>query len=117
MPDKKTPKEQDYSIIIESIRGVNKAVDKLSVKLDGVSSIAMSMSNEIARLDERVTFALESQKGQASDMSDIKKRVGKLETYDASDTRMKDITTKVMLVVLSIMGTGIVMYISQHAIK
>ena len=73
----------------------------------------MSMSNEIARLDERVTFALDAQKGQVADMSDIKKRIGKLETYDASDTKMKDITTKVMLVVLASMGTGIVMYLTS----
>jgi len=109
MAEKTPAKDQDYSLMVESIKGVNKAVDKLSVKLDGVTNIAMSMSNEIARLDERVTFALDQQKNHANDMTNIKERVSKLESYDVADNKSKELMSKVMLVVLSVILTGILM--------
>lgn len=114
MATKDTNKNQDYIVLIEAIKTVNKSVDKLSVKLDGVATIAMSMSNEIARLDERVTFALEQQKEHASDIAYLKSRLVKLESYDAADSRIKNITTKIFLICLSALVTGLLMYITNN---
>ena len=113
MPEKKTSKGQDYTLILEQIKSVNQSVDKLSVKLDGVTNIAMSMSNEIARLDERVAFVLESQKGQVSELADVKRRIATLESADAADNKMKDFWTKLFLMSTSALLGGLIIYLTN----
>lgn len=110
MSEKDQTSQQAFDALHASIKAVTKSVDSLSVKLDGITNIAMNMSNEIARLDERVTFALDQQKSHAADMAEIKRRITTLESNDTSDEQFKSFAIKVFLVVFSAVVTGIVMY-------
>ncbi len=93
---------------LKTLENILDSIKSFSVKLDNLSAIVMSISNEMARLDERVTHALKEQDKQSKiqekqnkELQSISERVTKLENSNQNVGRFNQLIVNIFLIILS----------------